>query len=77
MTEQTDTTAAPAAPEPATDAPAASPAGPGTEALGASPAGADAAARPEGLADRPEVLVAGAFAGGLVLAMILRGVRGD
>ena len=43
-----------------------------------SPAEADAAARADqGLADRPEVLVAGAFAGGLLLAIVLRGLGRD
>lgn len=41
---------------------------------GTSPAEADAAATDEGFAERPEVLVAGAFAGGLLLAIVLRSV---
>ena len=39
---------------------------------GTSPAEADAAATEEAFTERPEVLVAGAFAGGLLLAIGLR-----
>ena len=43
---------------------------------GTSPAEADAAAiEGEGFAERPEVLVAGAFAGGLLLAIVLRSIK--
>ena len=62
-----------AAPEPA-DA-AAIETGPASH--GTSPAEADAAAGPQSLTERPEVLVRAAFAGGLLLALILRAVGND
>lgn len=65
MTEQTDSPAR--TPEIAEPAGGSAPTGGGT-----SPAEADAAAADEGFAERPEVLVAGAFAGGLLLAIVLR-----
>ncbi len=41
-------------------------------ATGSSPAGADAAARHDAFAEKPELYVGAAFAGGLLVAGVLR-----
>lgn len=45
---------------------------PPAAAPGGSPAAADEAAEPDAFAERPELYVGAAFAGGLVLAGVLR-----
>jgi hypothetical protein len=47
----------------------------GTSAGGESPAAAHAAGGPDAFAERPEIFVGAAFAGGLVLAQVLRRLR--